>query len=98
MWLDGSLYLVDQRSGKRPKFNSLKALLDFVRDGEDGPLSYVNSLESQVSHASESASMIAHISLLHNQIMLLKREMEAHEVQIHDIPSLEAQILSLNEK
>lgn len=97
LWLDGSLYPVDQRSGKRPKFNSLKGLLEFVGDGEDGLLGYVNSLQSQVSHASESASM-AQISSLHNQIMLLNREIEAHEVRIHDIPSLEAQILSLNEK
>lgn len=41
LWLDGSLYPIDPRSGKRPRINSPSSLLEFVGDGENGLLGYL---------------------------------------------------------
>lgn len=49
LWLDGSLYPVDPRSGKRPRIDSPSSLLEFVGDGGKGLLGYIKSLESNSS-------------------------------------------------
>jgi hypothetical protein len=49
LWLDGSLYPIDPRSGKRPRIDSPSSLLEFVGDGENDLLGYIKSLESNSS-------------------------------------------------
>ena len=46
LWLDGNLYPLDPSSRKRPKFQSLAELLEYVAEGENGLLRYVKRLES----------------------------------------------------
>ena len=68
LWCDGSIYPIDPRSRKRPKFNSLKGLLEFVGDGEDGLFGYLKSIEGQSFSLSQ---YLAEIALLKECIICL---------------------------
>lgn len=69
LWWDGSIYPVDPTTNKRPRFRSLKELLEFVGDGEQGLFGYVKHLES-VSGSSSSVlrEREQEISLLRERI------------------------------
>ena len=46
LWLDGRIYPVDPSTGKRPRFNDVKTMLEFVGDGDNGLLGYSCSLQN----------------------------------------------------
>lgn len=75
LWLDGSIYPVDPRTGKRPKLNCLKGLLEFVGDGSDGFMGYINSLQSRPSETIERQYIIQ-IGTLKDQSFQLQRELD----------------------
>ena len=79
LWMDGSLYPNDPRTGKRPKLNCLKDLLEFVGEGENGMLGYVKSLKSDSArgyqrnmdrYTVEISSLKEYVSNLQSQINL----------------------------
>lgn len=44
LWVNGSLYPVNPTDGRRPQFQSIAELLEFVGDGKSGLLGYTTSL------------------------------------------------------
>jgi hypothetical protein len=46
LWTDGSIYLVNPVTGRRPGFRCLKGLLEFVGDGHSGLYGYSTRLAS----------------------------------------------------
>jgi len=44
LWFDGSLYLHHPVLGKRPGFRSVNSLLEFIGEGKNGLLGYIESL------------------------------------------------------
>jgi len=45
LWVDGSLYPMDPMTNKHPKFSSIKEVLEFLGDGDNGLLGYVRNVE-----------------------------------------------------
>ena len=94
LWLDGSLYPKDIRTGKRPKFTCLKELLEFVGEGENGLLGYVKSLELHSLEAIES-EYIEQISALRVQVLYLQSEIDVQRGRLQDVPGFIGEIKTL---
>jgi hypothetical protein len=91
LWLDGSIYPINVQTGKHPRFNSLKDLIEFVGDGESGLFGYINSLVAQ----NDSHSKVVEISILRERVKSFEREIEIFEGLAQKIPDLESKISSL---
>ena len=97
LWYDASIYPIDPRTGKRPRFSCLKSLLEFVGDGEDGLFGYVKSLESPGGQSHESRYLVES-SLLKERVLNLQREISDQQLHVEAIPRLEERIVFLEAK
>jgi len=94
LWYDASIYPLDPRSKKRPRFSCLKSLLEFVGDGEDGLFGYVKSLESQGGQ-SHNNRYIVETALLKEQVLNLQRQISDQQLYVQAVPRLEERIASI---
>ena len=95
--MDGSLYPNDPRTDKRPKLNCLKDLLEFVREGENGMLGYVKSLESDSAggYQRDMDRYIVEISFLKEHVSNLQSQINLQSSRLFDVPKLQSIIANL---
>ena len=94
LWLDGSIYPLDHRTRKRPKFDSLKGLLEFVGDGENGLFGYVQSLHSQSSERLQ-LEFREEIVALREQTQRLQIQLDLQQIQLQEVPFFQSEIKTL---
>lgn len=97
LWLDGSLYPRNPATGKHPRLNCLKDLLEFLGEGEDGLLGYVKSLEANCNNSLQIQQYVIEILHLKDCVSNLRCQVDSQEMQLHEIPRLEKQIACLED-
>ena len=95
LWLDGSLYPRDPKTGKHPRLNCLKDLLEFLGEGENGLLGYVKSVEANCGNSLEIQQYVIEILHLKESILDLQRQLRSQEIRLQEIPKLEEEIANL---
>jgi len=95
--LDGTLYPHDPRTGKRPKLNCLKDLLEFIGEGENGMLGYIKSLVSLSAegYQRDMDRYVVEISFLQEHVSNLQRQIDLQSSRLLDVPNLQSVIANL---
>jgi hypothetical protein len=91
LWVDGSVYLADPRTGSPPPFRSTKQCIEFICKWQDGLLGYTKNLSHLARDFSGGSVALertisdyqVQLILLQNSILSLRLELEHTKGELH---------------